>query len=160
MADSGGKRLLVKLDVEGFELEVLAGAAGTLDRIPKPTWLVEIMLSGELIPSGMNSRFAETFAMFWEHGYCCHKLDPARTPLGPDEVSRWIRNGSVNGDTHDFLFSGRPPSETVEELPNAEESGRREEERNRMIEEILRPAGAYSSTLRAQPFSDLGASKS
>jgi len=106
----GGKRLLIKLDVEGFELEVLAGAVCTLDRIPKPTWLVEILFRGEVIPGGMNSRFAETFAMFWERGYCCYKLDRAQTPVGPDQVSRWIRKGSVDGDTRDFLFSSRIPS--------------------------------------------------
>ncbi len=104
------KRLLIKLDVEGFELEVLAGAVGTLDRIPKPTWLVEILLRGEVIPGGMNSKFAETFAMFWERGYSCHKLDQALTPVGPDQVSRWIQNGSVDGEARDFLFSGRIPS--------------------------------------------------
>jgi FkbM family methyltransferase len=106
----GGKRLLIKLDVEGFELEVLAGAVATLDRIPKPTWLVEILFRGEVIPGGVNSKFAETFAMFWERGYCCHKLDSALTSVGPDQVTRWIRNGSVDGDTRDFLFSDRIPS--------------------------------------------------
>ncbi len=116
------KRLLIKLDVEGFELDVLAGAVGTLDRIPKPTWLVEILLRGEVIPGGLNSKFAETFAMFWERGYSCHKLDRAQTPVGPDQVSRWIRNGSVDGDAHDFLFSGRIPSRTPENLPNVEDS--------------------------------------
>jgi len=117
------KRLLIKLDVEGFELEVLAGAVGTLDRIPKPTWLVEILFRGEVIPGGMNSRFAETFAVFWERGYSCHKLDQALTPVGPGEVSGWIRNGSVDGDTRDFLFSGRIPSRTTEDLHNAQDSG-------------------------------------
>jgi FkbM family methyltransferase len=106
----GGKRLLIKLDVEGFELEVLAGAVSTLDRIPKPTWLVEILFRGEVIPGGLNSKFAETFAMFWERGYCCHKLDRAMTPVGPDQVSLWIRDGSVDGDTRDFLFSDLTPS--------------------------------------------------
>jgi FkbM family methyltransferase len=119
----GGKRLLIKLDVEGFELEVLAGAVGTLDRIPKPTWLVEILFRAEVIPGGTNSRFAEAFAMFWERGYSCHKLDRALTPVGPDQVSGWMRNGSVDGDTHDFLFSGHLPSRATEGLHNAEGSG-------------------------------------
>lgn len=110
-----GKKLLVKVDVEGFEREVLAGATKTLERIPKPTWLVEILLSGELIPGGTNRRFAETFAMFREHGYRCRGLDPARTAVGPEEVSRWVRNGRVDGGRHDFLFSAEPAGAPAEQ---------------------------------------------
>jgi FkbM family methyltransferase len=133
------KRLLIKLDVEGFELEVLAGAVGTLDRIPKPTWLVEILFRGELVPGGLNSRFTETFAIFWERGYSCHKLDAALTPVGPDQVSSWISDGSVDGDTRDFLFSGRLPSGTVEGLHEAEDSGwdeARPEEKSRPFRDL------------------------
>ena len=64
----------------------------------------------------MNSQFAETFAMFWERGYSCNKLDRAQTPVAPEQVSRWIRNGLVDGDTHDFLFSGRSPSPAAKNL--------------------------------------------
>jgi FkbM family methyltransferase len=100
-----GKKLLVKMDVEGFELDVLAGAVKTLDLNPKPTWLVEILLSGEVIPGGVSRKFAETFEVFWAHGYQCRKLDSARTPVGPAAVSRWVANGLMDAETHDFLFS-------------------------------------------------------
>jgi FkbM family methyltransferase len=98
-------KLLVKMDVEGFELDVLAGAAETLDLNPKPTWLVEILLSDGIIPGGISQRYVETFELFWKHGYRCRKLDAARTPVGPDDVSRWFANGSAGSETHDFLFS-------------------------------------------------------
>ena len=52
--------LLIKLDVEGFELETLAGAAKTLNLTPRPTWLVEILLRSEVIPGGMSRKFAQT----------------------------------------------------------------------------------------------------
>jgi FkbM family methyltransferase len=99
------EKLLIKMDVEGFELDVLAGAAETLGRNPKPTWMVEILLSGEVIPGGVSHKFIQAFEVFWSHGYQCRKLDSARTPVGRADVSSWVANGFVDSKTHDFLFS-------------------------------------------------------
>lgn len=100
------KKLFIKMDVEGFELDVLAGAADTLNLIPKPTWLVEILLRSDAIPGGMNRRFRETFEVFWKHGYRCTMADSARTQVGQDDVRRWTAKGFVDSGARDFLFSG------------------------------------------------------
>jgi FkbM family methyltransferase len=100
-----GKKLLIKMDVEGFELDVLAGAAKTLDLSPKPTWLIEILLRDDVLPDGMNKKYSEAFEIFWRHGYRCRMLDAARSSVGPADVSRWVANGFVDSETHDFSFS-------------------------------------------------------
>jgi FkbM family methyltransferase len=99
------KKLLIKADVEGFELEVLAGATQTLAMIPKPTWMVEILLGGEVIPGGINQGFASTFEAFWKHGYRSRMLNAQRTAIEPADVADWVARGYVEGGTHDFLFS-------------------------------------------------------
>jgi FkbM family methyltransferase len=100
-----GKSAVIKIDVEGFETEVLGGAEVTASLQPKPTWLIEILLRDEAIPNGINPRFAETFEFFARHGYNCRKIDSARSPVKLDDVYRWVQSGQVDGGTHDFLFS-------------------------------------------------------
>jgi FkbM family methyltransferase len=99
------KKLLIKADVEGFELEVLAGAAQILAMTPKPTWMIEILLSGEVVPGGISKRFADVFELFWRHGYRSRMLDAPRTTVERADVAKWITRGYVEGGTHDFLFS-------------------------------------------------------
>jgi FkbM family methyltransferase len=97
-------RLLIKMDVEGFEADVLAGAQAVLHRNPRPTWLLEILLRDPVIPGGINLRFAETFEAFWEAGYACLKLDSSRNPVSREDVRRWAADGFVESHTTNFLF--------------------------------------------------------
>jgi FkbM family methyltransferase len=102
-----GKKLLIKMDVEGFELDVLAGAMETLKLNPRPTWILEILLHDGVIPGEINSRFLETFETFWDRGYECRKLNEARTQVQANDVRRWANCGTV--DCKNFLFSDRNP---------------------------------------------------
>lgn len=103
----GGRRLLIKMDVEGFELNVLAGARKMLRQDPKPTWIVEILLSGTAIPGGINENFCETFEVFWSNNYRCEALGPEQLEITPDIVKKWASRGAVECGANNFLFSGQ-----------------------------------------------------
>ena len=86
--DLGGDVRLVKIDVEGFEPEVLAGA-GRLIRDVKPTWVVEATRSRE-------GPAREVMRIFLEAGYELYWLfAPFVTPLAPKAVGD-IRIGDLN----------------------------------------------------------------
>jgi hypothetical protein len=99
-----GLPILIKLDVEGFEIEVLKGGQRTLSLNPRPTWLVEIVLN-EHFPGGLNNRYYETFEAFWRHGYHATTADEEQRPVNPDDVSRWTKQRSADFGSHNYLFS-------------------------------------------------------
>jgi FkbM family methyltransferase len=98
---SGG-HLLVKVDVEGAEQRVLAGARETLARRPAPVWLIEVCFS-ENFPSGINPHFRDVFERFWSAGYTATSLDAART-VSPEDVDRWLRDGRRDFGYVSYVF--------------------------------------------------------
>ena len=84
---TAGKKILIKLDVEGAEYPVLLGSKNILCSQPRPIWIVEICLA-EYHPDGMNKNFKNTFDLFWENGYLAYTADQNNRLIEPHDVKR------------------------------------------------------------------------
>ena len=101
-----GKRLLIKIDVEGAERAVLEGAHKTLRMSPPPIWLVEICLS-EHHPAGLNPNYARTFELFWQNGYEARTADRGSRVVSPADVERWVSARTCDFG-HNYVFESKP----------------------------------------------------
>jgi FkbM family methyltransferase len=82
-----GARLLIKLDVEGAEHAVLAGADATLSRTPAPIWIVEHGLT-ENFPA-RNPYYVALFERFWAAGYSASAIEGAQRTVSRADVEAW-----------------------------------------------------------------------
>ncbi|MEJ2672823.1 MAG: FkbM family methyltransferase [Deltaproteobacteria bacterium] len=103
-----GKRLLIKIDVEGAEYEVVRGAARTLARTPGSQWVLEICLT-ENFPSGINPHFEEIFHLFWDHGYVARVVGDDNRVVTPEAVKRWARNCQRDFGSVSYFFEQNSP---------------------------------------------------
>jgi FkbM family methyltransferase len=97
-----GKKLLIKIDVEGAEYGVLKGAERILSMLPHPTWMVEIFLD-EHHPGGQNLDYSAIFDVFWSHGYEARTADHEDRLITPRDIQNWIAaKRSTTGEN--FIF--------------------------------------------------------
>jgi len=99
-----GKKLLIKIDVEGAEYGVLKGARSTLTMSPRPTWVIEICLN-EYHPAGLNPDYAATFEMFWTRGYEARTADRQNRLVTPTDVRDWIAAKQSSLKTFNYIFT-------------------------------------------------------
>jgi FkbM family methyltransferase len=92
-----GQRLFIKVDVEGFEYQVLSGAAATLERCPRPAWMVECILD-QFHPDNRNPNFEKTFGMFFDRGYSAWSASQDGVAVDREKVHEWASRGSVPHD--------------------------------------------------------------
>jgi FkbM family methyltransferase len=98
-----GRRLFIKIDVEGGELDLLRGAQHALAMSPPAKWLVEICLT-ENHPDGCNPDFAEVFGALWERGYKACSVEAGLRPVTPADVERWFVNRKREFGYVSFFF--------------------------------------------------------
>lgn len=98
-----GASFVVKIDVEGAELDVLKGASELLQRLPKPVWIVEIMLDTHRTEP--NPNFKKTFEIFWDNGYEARPADDLDRIVTKKDVEHWLDIGRCDIGTYNWLFS-------------------------------------------------------
>lgn len=98
-----GKKLLIKVDVEGAEFALMQGAGNILRRAPAPVWIMEIGLT-EHRQEGFNSEFAKTFEVFWNHGYQSWTADSERRATTKEDVERWVNSRKKEFGGRNYLF--------------------------------------------------------
>lgn len=98
-----GKKLFIKIDVEGAEYNVLKGADKVLTLSPRPTWFVEICLN-QYHPGALNPNYADTFDLFWQHDYEVRLANPEYRMITPADIRKWIADGQTDTNEVNYLF--------------------------------------------------------
>jgi FkbM family methyltransferase len=98
-----GRKIVIKIDVEGIEYRVLKGAHEIMSLSPSPVWIVETGLTGHF-PRGHNEDFIKVFEEFWSMGYAAYDVANAvAEKINEAQVRNWVK--SLNTEDHyNFLF--------------------------------------------------------
>jgi FkbM family methyltransferase len=97
-----GNKVIAKIDVEGFELNVLRGANKFL--ASKPALMIEIPLT-ENFPLGINANFEATFELLFEAGYQASTAESISVPVTRATIARWARTKVRDVGNHNYLFT-------------------------------------------------------
>lgn len=102
-----GKRVVVKMDVEGAEFPALLGARALLESQPKPVWMVEIILS-EHRDNESNPNFMATFDLFLERNYRVFEIGGSEKELSREEIQEYVKSDTHSGWARgNYLFTGK-----------------------------------------------------
>jgi FkbM family methyltransferase len=102
-----GKRMVIKIDVEGAEHSVLLGGLNILQASPRPTWLVEVTLTENRLPGSSNPHFLNTFELMWAHGYQARSVGPNSREISCKELRDYaITDQRPEWSSGNYVFTG------------------------------------------------------
>jgi FkbM family methyltransferase len=100
----GDQKMLILIDVEGFELNVLKGAFRQLQRKIAPIWFVEICIDEHQPDCRLiNPNLTQTFDFFFSRGYSAEKAGASSGGVTRQDVLEW-QSGKSLPATHNFIF--------------------------------------------------------
>ena len=105
-----GKKILIKVDVEGAEHDILKGAERALNTSPSPLWFFEIYLT-EHHPEGINNNYSNTFDIFFSHNYESYAIcDGNLRVLSQADISYILKSRSNKDFGCNFVFKRKEPN--------------------------------------------------
>ena len=98
------KRILILVDVEGFEYEVLIGARGVCSRQNPPQWVMEITTTqNQPIENPFNINFKDTFDEFYQYGYRSFVMGENLREIYRNEIAE-ININKIQYPHYNFYF--------------------------------------------------------
>lgn len=99
-----GESIFIKVDVKGFEANVLSGAEELLSRDLKPNWLIESFIVNHDTERTRNSGFKSLFDTMFAQDYRCYQVDTGQQVF-PEHAIKWLKDPcSAQLGKSNFLF--------------------------------------------------------
>jgi FkbM family methyltransferase len=98
------KKSLILVDIEGAEYAMLEGASRTLQHVPRPIWMMEIVTTEHQPKSEhINPYLIPTFELFFDNGYTASLVDKVQTPITMTDVKK-VYSGEGKFEKYNFIF--------------------------------------------------------
>ena len=98
-------RIVILVDVEGWEYHVLKGAGRMLSLDPKPVWIIEVLPSHADAAASSDQR-SDFFSMMHQAGYRSYHIAPDGN-LPEFANGQTLPETSLQASNHNFLFADK-----------------------------------------------------
>jgi FkbM family methyltransferase len=98
------EKLLILVDIEGFELEMLLGAKNILNLDPKPIWIIEVSFSDHMPQSQKYKKAKKVFELMWSSGYRSYFANINLIEFKKEALAKIVKRKNFTALTSNFMF--------------------------------------------------------